>query len=252
MHMKTIESGREFMKSGFAEMDGRRSDQSGGVPQPPLAKPHARSDEVYKLPRTDDQAVTRADIYACMKDRRSRRQFSNQELTPVQLSFLLWATQGVSRVTQGRHGTFRTAPSAGARHAFETYILANRVAGLAPGVYRYLALTHELVSVDVPWDQMPQRLTAATLGQGFAARSAAVFVWTCLPYRGEWRYQHEAHKTMLLDAGHVAQNLYLAAEAIEFGTCAIAAYDQEATDALLGLDGKDEFVVYLAPVGKPV
>ena len=56
---------------------------------------------------------------------------------------------------------------------------------------------------------------------------------------------------MLLDAGHVWQNLYLAAEAIEFGACAIAAYDQDAMDSLLGLDGDDEFVVYLSPVGKP-
>jgi len=247
--MKTIESGREFMKSGFAVMDARRSDQSGGVPQPPLEKPHAKTDEVFKLPLAGDQAVTKADVHACIKDRRSRRRFSNREMTPVELSFLLWATQGVSRITQGMHGTFRTVPSAGARHPFETYILANRIAGLAPGVYRYLALTHELVSVDVPWDQMPQRLTAATLGQRFAARSAAVFVWSCLPYRGEWRYQHEAHKTMLLDAGHVAQNLYLATEAIGFGTCGIAAYDQEAIDARLGLDGEDEFVIYLAPVG---
>jgi len=239
------------MKSGFAGMDGRRSDQSGGVPQPPLEKPHAKSDKTFKLPKPDDRAITKTDIYACMKDRRSRRQFTDQDLTPVELSFLLWATQGVARVTQGMHGTFRPVPSAGARHPFETYIVANRVGGLQPGIYRYLALTHELVSVDVPRDQMPQRLTAATLGQNFAARSAAVFAWTCVPYRGEWRYQHEAHKTMLLDAGHIGQNLYLAAEAIGFGTCAIAAYDQDAMDSLLGLDGDNEFVVYLAPVGKP-
>ncbi len=59
-----------------------------------------------------------------------------------------------------------------------------------------------------------------------------------------------AHKVSALDAGHVCQNLYLAAEAIGAGTCAVAAYDQEKMDLLLGVDGKEEFTIYLAPVGK--
>jgi SagB-type dehydrogenase family enzyme len=55
---------------------------------------------------------------------------------------------------------------------------------------------------------------------------------------------------LLLDAGHVCQNLYLAVEALGLGTCAIGAYDQAAMDTLLELDGEDEYVIYLAPVGK--
>ena len=66
----------------------------------------------------------------------------------------------------------------------------------------------------------------------------------------EWRYDLAAHKVIALDAGHVCQNLYLACEAIDAGTCAIAAYDQEELDELLGLDGENEFAIYLAPVGK--
>jgi SagB-type dehydrogenase family enzyme len=66
----------------------------------------------------------------------------------------------------------------------------------------------------------------------------------------EWRYGPVSHKVIAMDAGHAAQNLYLACEAINSGTCAIAAYNQEYVDELLGLDGVDEFVIYLAPVGK--
>jgi SagB-type dehydrogenase family enzyme len=66
----------------------------------------------------------------------------------------------------------------------------------------------------------------------------------------EWRYLETAHRVILLDAGHVCQNLYLACENIGAGTCAIAAYEQEAMDELLQVDGEDEFTVYLAPVGK--
>ena len=55
---------------------------------------------------------------------------------------------------------------------------------------------------------------------------------------------------MLLDAGHVCQNLYLACESLGLGTCAIGAYSQEKLDAFLGLDGQEEFAVYLSPVGR--
>ncbi|MFN2266786.1 MAG: nitroreductase family protein, partial [Desulfonatronovibrio sp.] len=58
------------------------------------------------------------------------------------------------------------------------------------------------------------------------------------------------YRVILMDIGHVCQNLYLACEAVGAGTCAVAAYDQEAMDDLLGLDGVDEFAIYLAPVGK--
>jgi len=81
-------------------------------------------------------------------------------------------------------------------------------------------------------------------------KCAAVFIWTAIPYRSEWRYHLVAHKAMLLDAGHVCQNLYLACEGIGAGTCAIAAYDQEKIDDLIKVDGKDEFTIYLSPVGK--
>ena len=134
--MKSIDSGRKFMKSGFADIDARRSDQSGGVAQPPLEKPYEQSEKVCKLPKPDPRTVRKGDIHACLKDRRSCRNFSNQPLTLAELSLLLWATQGIDRVGPNRCATFRPVPSAGARHAFETYILANRVARLEEGIYR--------------------------------------------------------------------------------------------------------------------
>ncbi len=76
------------------------------------------------------------------------------------------------------------------------------------------------------------------------------FIWTAIPYRMEWRYGLAAHKVIAIDAGHVCQNLYLACEAIVAGTCAVAAYDQDAVDHLIGVDGEEEFAIYLAPVGK--
>ena len=77
-----------------------------------------------------------------------------------------------------------------------------------------------------------------------------VFIWTAIPYRTEWRYSMVAHKIIAMDAGHLCQNLYLASEAIGAGTCAVGAYNQSEMDTIVGVDGEDEFVIYVAPVGR--
>ncbi len=139
-------------------------------------------------------------------------------------------------------------PSGGARHPFETYLFANRVEGLEPGLYRYLPLEHKLYLVDRRAGLVDE-VNGATYGQ-YVPDSAVVFIWTVLPYRTEWRYTFLAPKIIAQDSGHLCQNLYLASEAIGAGTCAIGAYDQVKMDAVLGVDGEDEFTIYVAPVGK--
>ena len=177
-----------------------------------------------------------------------RRRFGDRPLKLVELSFLLWATQGV-RQQLNEATALRTVPSAGARHALETYLCVSRVDGLEPAVYRYLPLEHELL-LESQAPNLRQQLAAATFGQSFVGNAAVAFVWTTIPYRMEWRYGLAAHKVIALDAGHVCQNLYLACESIGAGTCAVAAYHQQLMDRLIGVDGNDEFVIYLAPVGK--
>jgi SagB-type dehydrogenase family enzyme len=152
--------------------------------------------------------------------------------------------------TRLHEGTvLRTVPSAGCRHPFENYLAVLRVETLSPGIYRYLPLHHSLIRESTP-DRLPERLTVATRGQRFAGDAAVTFIWTAIPARTEWRYAEASAKVIALDAGHLCQNLYLACEAIGAGTCAIAAYNQELCDELVGADGSDELVVYLAPVGK--
>jgi SagB-type dehydrogenase family enzyme len=82
--------------------------------------------------------------------------------------------------------------------------------------------------------------------------SAVTFVWTAVPYRMTWRYGQRGYRYLHLDAGHVCQNLYLAAEALGAGACAIAAFDDERMAGLLQVDPAEEFVIYLATVGKRV
>jgi SagB-type dehydrogenase family enzyme len=165
------------------------------------------------------------------------------------LAYLLWATQGVHEIWRGGIAVRRTVPSAGARHPFETYLVVNRVAGLETGLYRYLSVEHQLLPLRMD-DDLPEQTALACSHQTFVAQSAVTFIWTAIPYRTEWRYALMAPKLVNLDAGHVCHSLYLAAESIGAGVCAIAAYDQAALDDLLGVDGEDEFAIYVAPVGK--
>lgn len=123
------------------------------------------------------------------------------------------------------------------------------VESLDPVVYRYLPLEHQLL-YEFSEDQLREKIVRAVLGQPYPGEAAVTFIWTAIPYRMEWRYGLAAHKVIAMDAGHVCQNLYLSCEAIGAGTCAIAAYDQEAMDRFLRIDGTDKFTIYMAPVGK--
>lgn len=241
---------RDFLKDyERLRVDFRQTEQNRGMPPPPLEKPAAEGQALVELPGTDDFAAFQGtDLCDAIARRRSRRRYLGTPLQLTELAFLLWATQGVTRQI-GPDCALRTVPSAGCRHAFEAYLFSLRVNDLDQGLYRYLPAEHALVC-EQQVDDLAERLPAAVLGQTFVAEAAAVFVWTAIPHRMEWRYHTAAHRVMAMDVGHVCQNLYLACEAISAGTCAVAAYDQDQMDALLGVDGEEEFTLYLAPVGK--
>ncbi len=239
---------RDFMKEWLTR-EKPISDQSLEKPCPPVQKMPTVDAIITPLPPAASQTLQQNDLFSLIRDRKSHRKFTDKPLTLDELSFLLWSTQGIKKVLGNGVATIRTVPSAGARHPFETYIAINNVTGLKPGVYHYLPVDH---AVEFMFDDkdMVGRLIECGVGQKLVGECAACFFWSCIPYRGEWRYTTASHKNMLLDAGHVCQNLYLACEAIGCGTCAIGAYHQEKTDAFLRLDGYEEFVVYLSPVGK--
>lgn len=250
MQQPSIERYRYFLKDSVRKtVDFSGTDQSLGVAPPPIEKGYSSDAERIDLTPPDRfEALPKADLLFAIANRRSRRRFTETSLVLEELSFLLWATQGV-RERSGAGHTRRTVPSAGARHALETYLCVLNVEGLDRGFYRYLPLEHQLV-VEYRDRDAAEKIGWAAFQQNWMSGAATVFIWSAIPYRMEWRYGLAAHKVILLDAGHVCQNLYLACEAIGAGTCAVAAYDQESMDQLLKIDGKDEFVIYLAAVGK--
>jgi SagB-type dehydrogenase family enzyme len=224
-------------------------DQQKGVAPPPLEKPFEEGAHLIDLVDPKEFGVGQIPLIDAIANRESRRVFIDDSLSLEELSFLLWATQGVRVVDENKVWTKRVVPSGGGRQPFETYLLVNKVDGIERGIYRYLPIEHKLVLVS---EYLPsaENLMGKAWYQNFIGKSAVIFVWVVIPYKTEWRYSIRSYKDILIEAGHICQNLYLACEAIGAGTCAIAAYNQKAMDSLLQIDGENEITVYLSPVGK--
>lgn len=227
------------------------SDQQQGLPQPALQLAVDETALLIDLPAPDTVQVEAMDLRQAIERRVSVRRYAAQALSMPELSYLLWCTQGVKEVRPDGYCLLRTVPSAGARHAFETYLLVNHVDGLRPGLYRFLSIEHKLLEVDLA-PGIAHRITRACLGQRFVQTAAVTFIWVAVVYRMAWRYGQRGYRYLHLDAGHVCQNLYLAAQAVGCGVCAIAAFDDQDLSQIMGVDGQEQFPIYLATVGKIV
>ncbi|MDF1538342.1 MAG: SagB/ThcOx family dehydrogenase [Candidatus Thorarchaeota archaeon] len=224
-------------------------DQRKDVTPPPLQKPYDSSAELIDLVDSKDIKVGRIPLYDAIANRKSRRAFTDEPLSLEELSFLLWATQGVREVDKNKVWTKRAVPSGGGRQPFETYLLIYQVEGLEVGIYRYLPIEHKLLLVTKNLPDGDELMNKAWF-QNFIGESGVVFVWAAIPYKTEWRYSLVSYKDILIEAGHICQNLYIACEGIGAGTCAIAAYEQKVMDELIQADGENEMTVYISPVGK--
>jgi SagB-type dehydrogenase family enzyme len=224
------------------------TDQKKGFPQPPLEIEPKAGQKIIPLPVPNSFDLGHVDLRMVLENRRSVRTYSEQPFTLEELSWLLWSCQGVKAVSD-RPVTLRTVPSAGARHAFETYLLVNRVTGLDSGLYKFLAIDHSLVVVNLEAG-IADSVADACYRQQFVKNCAVTFIFTTATYRMYWRYGARGYRYFHLDAGHVCQNLYLAAEAIGGGACAIGAFYDDEINRILDLDGLEQFVIYVTTTGK--
>jgi SagB-type dehydrogenase family enzyme len=241
-------AGQEFMiKTRYDKISP--TPQNGGViPQPPLELLIPEGSKLIPLPKAAEIILPAIDLRTAVEARRTIRQYAETPLSMEETAYLLWVSQGVKRISS-RPSTARTVPSAGARHAFETYLLVNRVTGLTPGLYRYAAIEQSLLPLE-SGPEIAQQLAYACHDQAQVMNGAATFFWVAVAERMYWRYVERGYRYLHLDAGHVCQNLALGAEQIGCGICPIAAFDDELLNHTLGLDGENLFVIYLASVGK--
>ncbi|MCD8480215.1 MAG: SagB/ThcOx family dehydrogenase [Candidatus Cloacimonetes bacterium] len=226
-----------------------KSDQECGLTRPDAIK--VRSGEIFPLPAVGKLNFQNLSLQDAIEQRRSLRKYSETPLSQEELSFLLWSASWARdfRSNERMEITFRNVPSAGSRHPLETFVDIRKVSGLKPGLYYYHPIKHCLILLSED-PAIQEAILEGCFRQEMIQNSAVNFIYTAVPYRTAWRYGQRGYRYLYLDAGHAGQNIHLAAEAIGAGACMIGAYMDEAMNDVLGIDGIEEFVIYIATVGK--
>jgi SagB-type dehydrogenase family enzyme len=192
------------------------------------------------LPQPRFQGVM--SVEEAIKLRRSERDFQDRSLSLEQISQLLWAGQGITM------GFKRAAPSAGATYPLTVYVVVGNdtVSGLPAAVYEYVPTTHSLALVKS--GDFRQRIAEACLNQTFI-REAPVSIVIAAEYeRTTARYGERGNRYVHMEAGHVGQNIYLQAVALELGTVVVGAFLDADLAQVVSLP-EEQVPLYVMPVG---
>ncbi len=203
----------------------------------------------YVLPSPQTEGTV--SVEEAIQHRRSHRSYLKDAISAEELSQVLWAAYGISQPLQGypqMRGGLRTAPSAGARYPLEIYALVGNVKGIEPGVYRYDSREHKITMV---MDRdVKQELSVAALGQEMISVAPACLFYSAVYKRTTDRYGDRGRERYVcMDLGHSAENVYLQAEALHLGTCAIGAFDDAAVKKVMQLPEEEE-PLYIMPIGR--
>jgi len=245
--LEIVEQGRRMLRPDWTAWDHSQTDQGKGK-EPPKADYSSNTCGIsITLPAPNFDALGGKSFTECSENRISIRKYSETALSQNELSYLLWETAKIKK--QLKSWSRRPIPSAGGRHCLKTYLYIDRVEDIPKGIYVYEPEKHELLLISSE-DDHREKLRHALYDQDFD--SAVIFLWAAVPNIMEYRYSTVAHKMIAFEAGHICQNLHLAAEAIGCGSCAISAFFQQEVDRIVRVDGEEEFVLYIATLGRKV
>ena len=181
-------------------------------------------------------------VAQALRQRRSRRDYTDRAITGQELAWVLWAATGLTT-----DAGYRTAPSAGALFPIETYVAVRQVTGIDPGLYHLDVRSQALEPMRS--GSVAADLMVAGLGQDFLRQAAAVVVLTGLFQRTRWKYHARHYRYVCWEGGHLAQNVYLAAEAAGLAACMVGGFLDGTLNRLLQVDGRREAALGLIAVG---
>ncbi|MHA1235773.1 MAG: SagB/ThcOx family dehydrogenase [Promethearchaeota archaeon] len=203
-------------------------------------------DAVKRIILPDPKFDETIQFWSVIKNRHSTRKFTEESLSLMDFSLLLFGMSGLNRIFP--QFSFRTVPSAGGLFPIEIYPVVNRVLNLQEGLYHYDIQNHSIELLKE--GDFRGKVAEGCLDQTMAYNSAVNFIWTAVIERSQWKYLQRCYRYIYLDAGHIGQNFYLIAEALSLGACTIGAiYDNE-LNQFLEIDGKNETTIYVGVVGK--
>ncbi len=184
--------------------------------------------------------------------RRSRRNFQTSPLSRSEVSQILWAAYGPQDPEHVRHRTGkanRTCPSAGAIFPLKIYLVAGNISEIPPGLYHFLPDEYALELVH--HKDLREDLYIMAYPREMIRVAPASLIYVAIEGKVLDRYGERGRQRYIpMDLGHSAQNVYLQAEALGLGTCAVGAFDDEGLMQVLGLPAK-EIPLYIMPVGHP-
>jgi len=202
------------------------------------------------LPATDLEPAL--SLSEAIRSRYSVRAWEHRPMSLEQLGTLLRLGAGIVRTDElgGREAYYRASPSGGARYPIEIYPVVSRVEDLGPGVYHYNYPDHALDVLQQD-EETEAHFLKCTTYPDYVKGSAVTFVMTAVLQRTMSKYSDRGYRYILLEAGHIAQNVCLLATALGLGTLCLAGYYDHMVEQMLWIDGLSEAAMYLITAGWP-
>lgn len=241
----------EYVKLRYFKLPRNRkavppiSDEGSFIPVP-ITKSYANADRIV-LPPPDGPAISLADA---LMHRRSRRDYSGKPISLVQLSTLLAYACGTTGFVPAYHYNrlpLRTFPSHGGLQSSEIYLCVQSVQNVPVGICHYNALDHALEMINQ--GDYREQLRTVAFDERFFETASVVFLIAGYYERLKWKYGERSYRFICIDSGLVCQNIYLVAEALGLGACAVSGFAQDGVEELFGIDGKNEIAMLLVSVG---
>jgi SagB-type dehydrogenase family enzyme len=209
----------------------------------PLYKTYPRA-PIVKLPKPDPGGMT---VKKAIGARRSVRAFASKPITLKILSQLCLSANGLTHSLRSR--TMRAAPSAGAMYPIELYAYVQNVTGLDKGFYHFRPKDSSLERVTA--EDIGPAIHEASLEQESIGVSPLILILTARFDRSTSKYADRGYRYVYIDAGAMCENIYLQATSLGLGTVAAGAFNDDAVNKVVGVDGKSEAVLLIMPVGYP-
>lgn len=190
------------------------------------------------------------DFENTLNSRHSTREYDLQKyFTLEEFSTLLYYSAGVKPSAAADPSLVRRYyPSGGARYPLEVYLGIQRVDGIEPGIYHYNVKEHFLEALATE----PEYLESLKEGLYYpwSREAAVIFLITAVWDRNMMKYQDRGYRIILMEAGHMAQNLALAAAALGIGCCNSVGFHNQRIEEVLDIEQEDENSLYMALLGK--
>jgi SagB-type dehydrogenase family enzyme len=191
-------------------------------------------------------------LWGTIEARRSQREFGPDPIAGDELAALLHAGYGVTHLLESPDGSgslsLRAVPSGGALYPLELYVAALRVDGLEAGLYHFdpLLRSLEIVRIGLGADHVAVLSTYPEI----VSSCSALLLVAAVFGRTRFKYGQRGYRFALLEAGHVGQNVVLAATALGLAAVPLGGFYDRPTDEFLGLDGVNESTLYTIAVGR--